>query len=80
MTGTASLKIGDPEKGSFVYLPLDRGKGAAEPQFRSEEVRWTAPDGLELRGVYIHPEKRIGSGPPPMIVYVHGGPYGGACR
>lgn len=77
MTGTASLKIGDPEKGSFVYLPLDRGKGAAEPQFRSEEVRWTAPDGLALRGVYIHPEKRIGSGPPPMIVYVHGGPYGG---
>ena len=42
---------------------------------RQEPFSWTAPDGLELDGVLIHPSDG-GNGPHPMIVHIHGGPYG----
>jgi dipeptidyl aminopeptidase/acylaminoacyl peptidase len=42
---------------------------------RQEAFYWTAPDGLELDGVLIHPVD-AGEGPHPMIVHIHGGPYG----
>ncbi len=37
------------------------------------EVCWTAQDGLEIAGLLISPDNRA-SGPPPMIVHLHGGP------
>ncbi len=38
---------------------------------RLEEIRWTAPDGLEIEGLLALPD---GPGPHPLIVDVHGGP------
>ena len=40
-----------------------------------ESFYWTAPDGLALDGVLIHPVDG-GDAPYPMIVHIHGGPYG----
>ena len=40
-----------------------------------EAFRWNAPDGLELDGLLIRPPA-ASTGPLPMIVLVHGGPYG----
>jgi dipeptidyl aminopeptidase/acylaminoacyl peptidase len=42
---------------------------------RQKEFYWTAPDGLELDGVLIHPVGDVQE-PYPMIVHIHGGPYG----
>lgn len=36
-----------------------------------EQVRWTAPDGLQLHGWLLRP---AGGGPHPLIMSVHGGP------
>lgn len=36
-----------------------------------EDVRWTAPDGLEIEGLLGLP---AGPGPHPLVVHVHGGP------
>lgn len=38
---------------------------------QQEQVRWTAPDGLEIEGFLTCPQ---GPGPYPLIVQVHGGP------
>jgi dipeptidyl aminopeptidase/acylaminoacyl peptidase len=38
---------------------------------RLQEVRWTAPDGLELQGLLIAPDR---PGPHPLVVNIHGGP------
>lgn len=38
---------------------------------RIEQIRWTAPDGLEIQGWLLRPK---GEGPHPMIVNIHGGP------
>jgi dipeptidyl aminopeptidase/acylaminoacyl peptidase len=43
---------------------------------RQEDFFWTAPDGLELDGILIHPAGKSSSGPAPTVVLVHGGPYG----
>ncbi len=37
-----------------------------------EEVCWTAPDGLEIRGLLISPAET--SGPTPLVLDIHGGP------
>lgn len=37
-----------------------------------EEVKWTAPDGLEIEGVLVLP--KTGSKPYPLVLNVHGGP------
>jgi dipeptidyl aminopeptidase/acylaminoacyl peptidase len=42
---------------------------------KQEPFFWSASDGLELDGVLIHPID-AGDGPHPMIVHIHGGPYG----
>ena len=36
-----------------------------------EMVSWRAPDGLEIQGWLVQPK---GSGPHPLVMYVHGGP------
>ena len=36
-----------------------------------EEVRWQAPDGLEIEGWLLRPQ---GQGPHPLIMSIHGGP------
>ncbi len=62
-----------PAKVSFHQEPL------AGVQFaRQEPFYWTAPDGLALDGLLIRPpqSQSDGAGPLPMIVLVHGGPYG----
>lgn len=40
---------------------------------RTELVRWTSSDGTAVEGLYT-PPARPGSGPPPLLVEVHGGP------
>lgn len=45
----------------------------------TEVVRWQAPDGTELEGLYTHPV-RPGQGPPPLLVELHGGPAVAADR
>src|SRR5207248_2753012 len=39
-----------------------------------EQVRWTAPDGLEIGGPLMRPAGT--TGPAPLVVIVHGGPTG----
>lgn len=38
-----------------------------------EQLRWSAPDGLEIEGLLTTPP---GNGPFPLILWVHGGPVG----
>src|SRR5260370_3872945 len=37
---------------------------------------WSASDGLELDGILIRPAEEAEASPLPMVVLVHGGPYG----
>ena len=49
--------------------------GPVEP----EAVTWTSEDGATVRGLLYRPETAGGTGPPPpLLVYVHGGPTGTA--
>ncbi|MBN9391879.1 MAG: S9 family peptidase [Chloroflexi bacterium] len=41
----------------------------------AEVVHWNSPDGLEVEGLLIKPEK-IQPGKHPMLLYIHGGPMG----
>lgn len=41
---------------------------------KQQSLTFTARDGTELEGIYIHPLKKIGDAPPPVIMFVHGGP------
>ncbi|MBV9198051.1 MAG: S9 family peptidase [Solirubrobacterales bacterium] len=41
---------------------------------RQQEFRWTAPDGLELDGLFVYPANAA-AGPYPTVVLIHGGPY-----
>ena len=42
-----------------------------------ERLEWRAPDGLELDGLLILPPGRTrGGGPFPLVLMLHGGPYG----
>ncbi len=40
---------------------------------KTEVVRWEAPDGASVEGLYTHPVNPTGS-PPPLLVELHGGP------
>ncbi|WP_428569856.1 MAG: S9 family peptidase [Solidesulfovibrio sp. DCME] len=40
---------------------------------KTEVVRWRAPDGATIEGLYTHPVSP-GQGPPPLLVELHGGP------
>lgn len=40
-----------------------------------ETVSWTSPDGLKVEGLMLKPAN-IQKGQHPMLLYVHGGPYG----
>ncbi|EFL51309.1 peptidase S9 prolyl oligopeptidase active site domain protein [Solidesulfovibrio fructosivorans JJ]] len=46
---------------------------------KTEVVRWKAADGTVLEGLYTHPVTP-GSGPPPLLVELHGGPAVAADR
>ncbi|WP_300157909.1 S9 family peptidase [Solidesulfovibrio sp.] len=46
---------------------------------KTEVVRWRAPDGVEIEGLYTHPVAP-GSDPPPLLVELHGGPAVSADR
>jgi dipeptidyl aminopeptidase/acylaminoacyl peptidase len=41
-----------------------------------ERFTWTTPDGWELDGLLVRPPDAHADGPLPMVVLVHGGPYG----
>ena len=43
---------------------------------KQEPFFWTASDGLDLDGVLIRPPEETEAYPLPMVVLVHGGPYG----
>ena len=43
---------------------------------KQEPFFWTARDGLELDGILIRPTGQAETSPLPMVVLVHGGPYG----
>ncbi len=43
---------------------------------KQEPFFWTASDGLELDGILIRPAEEAEASPLPMVVLVHGGPYG----
>lgn len=43
---------------------------------KQEPFYWTAGDGLELDGILIRPVEETEAYPLPMVVLVHGGPYG----
>lgn len=43
---------------------------------KQEPFFWTASDGLNLDGILIRPAGEAGTSPLPMVVLVHGGPYG----
>ena len=43
---------------------------------KQEPFFWTAKDGLELDGILIRPAGEAQLSPLPMVVLVHGGPYG----
>lgn len=59
-----------PRKVSDHHAPLrEFAFGIQEP------FVWRAPDGLPLDGILIRPPKAPG-GPLPLVVLVHGGPYG----
>ncbi len=53
----------------------DSNPGLARKNLGSQEVvRWTAKDGMEIEGVFIHP---VGDAKPaPLVVLPHGGPEG----
>lgn len=78
---------------SFLARPPEGGPASISIQRRSadesvpagelaapESVRWTAPDGTVVHGLYYAPasERFAGSGLPPAIIGVHGGPTGQA--
>jgi len=43
---------------------------------KQEPFSWTASDGIELDGLLIRPPDVVQGQPLPMVVLVHGGPYG----
>jgi len=43
---------------------------------KQEPFLWTARDGLKLDGILIRPTGEVEASPLPMVVLVHGGPYG----
>lgn len=67
---------------------IDGGKSAAITDFnaelrdravaRQEAVRWKAPDGLEIEGVLVYPLGYKSGTRVPLLVEVHGGPFGRA--
>ncbi|HVV75654.1 MAG TPA: S9 family peptidase [Mycobacteriales bacterium] len=56
---------------TLVSLAHPGSAVVTESGARSEVVRWTASDGLELESWLHRPD---GAGPHPLIVWVHGGP------
>ncbi len=69
------LWVGQPDSLRQVsdhHAPLrEYAFGGQEPFY------WKAPDGMEMDGVLIRPP-HAPDGPQPMVVLVHGGPYGRA--
>lgn len=63
MAGGQIRTIRSFEHGGVEYLRSIAGT--------MEEVRWNAPDGLEIQGLLVRPN---GSSPHPLITVVHGGP------
>lgn len=47
---------------------------------KQEPFFWTASDGLKLDGILIRPPEESENQPLPMVVLVHGGPYGRSGR
>lgn len=56
-----------PETVGLGYLP------------KAQEIHWPVPEGAEIYGLYYPPANQsyAGTGLPPAIVHVHGGPTGG---
>ena len=59
---------GKPRKISQLNPDFDQYRIA-----KQEVVRWTS-DEWTIEGIYVHPLQKT-SGPPPLLVAIHGGPY-----
>ena len=65
----------DPPEVTTVRLSESRAFPAAALS-SPEAVSWENADGGEVHGLYYPPasERFVGDGPPPLVVFVHGGP------
>ena len=82
-----AYSVEDFDTPSDVWVgPTDGGPGtkltAANPEIesqialaRSEVVKWTSADGLEIEGILVLPQDRS-QGPMPLLLHIHGGPAG----
>src|SRR5262249_43144362 len=62
----------------FLPTPVSRVNAGLpdRPLGRTEVIRWTAPDGLEIEGLLTHPVAGEPGRRPPLVVIIHGGPAG----
>lgn len=70
------LWLGEITGGTIAWRRLaeTHGERAARLTADFTEVRWSAPDGLELHGLLMRPA--VATGPTPLVTIVHGGPTG----
>ncbi len=69
--------------GATAGGPVRRGRAQGAPgaleaagPVEPEAVSWTSDDGATVHGLLYRPEPADDPGPPPLLVYVHGGPTG----
>ncbi|MDQ3734071.1 MAG: S9 family peptidase [Actinomycetota bacterium] len=67
------FEVDSPERGWQALTTINsaltgRHLPAVEP------MRWTAPDGLDIEGLFVHPADPGGLEAPALVVLVHGGP------
>jgi len=70
------LWLGTIADGTIAWRTLTDTHGERRAALTTEytELRWTAPDGLEIHGLLMRP---LGmTGPVPLVTLVHGGPTG----
>jgi dipeptidyl aminopeptidase/acylaminoacyl peptidase len=59
---------GERSVAAFQHAGIAYAQGVSGTE---ERLRWTAPDGLEIRGYLVSPDH---PGPHPLIAWIHGGP------
>ncbi len=71
------VHVGDLRDGRLAWRRLTNIHADQGDVVRGEtrEVRWTAPDGVDMQGLLLLPPG-AGTGPIPLVTLVHGGPTG----
>jgi dipeptidyl aminopeptidase/acylaminoacyl peptidase len=90
-SGCIAVALAAPDHPAEVYATVPGRGGLARlthhnPELeslslaRAETIAWTAPDGLRIEGILIHPPAPTGASsapaPRPLVVNPHGGPEG----